>query len=203
MFKPLLTRVLNHLANQNNWAKADLQPFGGKSVRFKIPPTSLTLTILEDGGLAPAGNGVKPDATVALSPTTALRLLAKDETAQALVELDGDTELATALARTLRCLTWEYEEDLSKVIGDVPAHQLAAMGRKTVQEIRRQTWNLAEMLSEYWQEEQPLLSKKRYVMQFIAEVDELRDGTERLSKRIEKLEAKLSSDKIQASTFQQ
>ena len=49
------------------------------------------------------------------------------------------------------------------------------------------------MLSEYWQEEQPMLAKKRHVQRFVSEVDVLRDDTERLAKRIEKLEAKLAS----------
>ncbi len=191
MLKPLLTRVLNHLINQNSWARAQLQPYGGKTVRFDIPPLSATLTILENGGLAMAGESAMPDASISMPAPVALRLLAGDEGAPTLTTLEGDTELAAALARILRGMSWEFEEDLSKVIGDIPAHQLAETGRKVSAEIRSQSLNLAQMLSEYWQEEQPILAKKRHVDSFNREVDGLREDAERLQKRIEKLHEKI------------
>lgn len=191
MLKPLLTRVLNHLINQNSWAKAQLQPYGGKTVRFDIPPLSATLTILENGGLALAGESAMPDASVTMPAPVAFRLLTGDEGASTLTTLEGDTELAAALAKVLRGMSWEFEEDLSKVIGDIPAHQLAQIGRKVTGEIRSQSLNLAQMLSEYWQEEQPMIAKKRHVDTFNREVDGLRGDAERLQKRIEKLHEKI------------
>lgn len=192
MFKPVLTRLLNHLTNQNSWARSQLQPFGGKTVRFNIPPIGATLAILEDGGLALAGDAAVPDAIVTIPFPVALRLLANDEAAATLATLEGDTELATTLAKVLRGMQWEYEEDLSKLIGDAPAHELAELGRKAVAEARKQSFNLAEMLTEYWQEEQPLIAKKRHVEQFIKEVDSLREDAERLAKRLEKLSVKIT-----------
>lgn len=194
MFKPLLTRLLNHLINQNVWAKEQLQPFGGKTVKFTIPPFSAHLTVLEDGGLAMAGESSTADAGITVPPSVALRLLANDDGASSLATLEGDTELAAALAKVLRGMSWEYEEDLSKVIGDIPAHQLAEIGRKASHEIRSQSLNLMQMLVEYWQEEQPMLAKKRHVETFNQEVDTLREDTERLEKRIEKLSEKIKPD---------
>src|SRR4051812_19547006 len=114
MFKPLLTRLLNHLINQNSWARQQLLPYGGKAVRFNILPVSVTLTVLEDGGLAAAGDAAVPDASVTMPPSVALRLLANDDAANTLVTLEGDTELAAALSKVLRGMRWEYEEDLSR-----------------------------------------------------------------------------------------
>jgi ubiquinone biosynthesis protein UbiJ len=194
MFKPLLTRLLNHLINQNLWAKEQLQPFGGKSVNFAIPPFSAHLTVLEDGGLAMAGESSTADASIIVPPSVALRLLANDDAASTLATLEGDTELAATLAKVLRGISWEYEEDLSKVIGDIPAHQLAEFGRKASHEIKGQSLNLMQMLVEYWQEERPMLAKMRHVEAFNQEVDTLREDTERLEKRIEKLSGKIEPD---------
>ena len=199
MIKPVITRLLNHLVNQNSWARAELEPFGGKSVRFNIAPVSAIISILEDGGLALAGDAANAEATISMPLTVALRILANDEAAHTLVEIDGDSELAAALAKVLRCMTWEYEEDLSRVIGDAPAHQAAEFGRKALAEMRRQSLNVAEMFSEYWQEEQPLIAKKRHVAQFVKQVDELRDDSERLAKRIAKFEARLAGGAMQAT----
>ena len=191
MFKQIATQILNHLVCQNAWAREQLLPFAGKSVRFNIVPLTATLIVLEDGGLAMTGEASEPDASVTLPPTVAVRLLASDEAVSTLVTLEGDNELASALSRVLRNMSWEYEEDLSRVIGDIPAHQLAQFGRRVAKESKRQAISLAGMFTEYWQEEQPLIAKKRHVQQFVKDVDTLREDVERLAKYTEKLQAKI------------
>ena len=187
MFKPLLTRVLNHLVTQNQWARGELLPFSGKTVRFNMPPASANLTILEDGGLAIAGESLNADASIHLSPSLALRLFAKDTDAMSQVRVEGDTELAKAMAKVLQNMKWDYEEDLSRVIGDIPAKKISAFTKSTAHEAKQQAVNFAEMATEYWQEESPLIAKKRHVEDFVRKVDVLRDDVERFEKRLEKL----------------
>jgi len=187
MFEPLITRILNHLVNQNDWAREQLLPYSAQVVLFHIPPMRMKVMILEDGGLAAAGEAAMVSATVTLPLPAALRLLAGDANAETLATIDGDTELAVVLSRVLRNMQWEYEEDLSKIIGDAPAHQLAQFGRNAVAEVRKQSLNIADMFAEYWQEERPLIAKKRHISQFMQQVEELRDSVERMEKRIDKL----------------
>lgn len=164
-----------------------MQPFSGKAVRFILPPISATVIVLEDGGLAMAGETAEPEATITIPFSVALRLLADDEAANTLITLEGDTELAATLGKVLRNVQWEYEEDLSQLIGDAAAHQVGKIGRKAASEAKRQTLNVAQMFSEYWQEEQPLIAKKRHVEHFLKEVDALREDVERFEKCLEKL----------------
>lgn len=190
MFKPLLTRILAHLMAQNQWAKPMLMPFGGQSVKFNLMPASATLVILEDGGLALAGESNQPDATVTLTPSTALRLIAKDAGANNMIKIEGNAALAAELAKVLQHISWDVEEDLSHLIGDAPANEVVKFGKKTFAQSRSKFTNLAEMVAEYWQEEQPLIAKKRHVEQFIKAVDQLREDADRLEKRLEKLDSK-------------
>ena len=187
MLKGLSTQLLQHLLAQNAWAAPLLQPFAGKSVRLNVALVSTSLVILENGSLAIAGETNIPDATITISPSLLLRLMTKDESARQQIRIDGDTHLATELAKVFSNVRWDFEDDLSKLVGDVPANKIGAFSRHAVTTVKETTANLAGMLSEYWQEEKPMLAKKRHIEQFNAEVDILRADVERLEKRLNKL----------------
>jgi len=187
MFKALVTHLLQHLITQNSWANALLQPHAGKAVQFNIASIKTNIIILENGGLAVAGETNVADATVSISVSLLLRLITQDEAAKMQIAISGDTHLATELAKVLSNMVWDYEDDLSKLVGDVPAIKLSQLGRETVANIKQSSIQLAEMVSEYWQEEKPLIAKKRHVEQFNADVDKLRADAARLEKRLAKL----------------
>lgn len=186
MFKALSTRLLQHLISQNSWANAILQPYAGKSIQITIPPASTILIILENGSLALAGETNIPDASVIIPPSLLLRLLAKDDAAKLQIRVEGDTHLATELAKVFANMRWDYEDDLSQLVGDVPANKIGQVGRESIQAMKDTSVNLAEMLSEYWQEENPLIAKKRHVEAFNTQVDTLRADVERFEKRLAK-----------------
>jgi ubiquinone biosynthesis protein UbiJ len=186
----LIAEALNHLLRQNPWAADQLRPYAGRTVQLSLSPVSAMLTLVDNGEFVPAMDGAIADASIALTPISALHFLAKRELPRSDLALDGDTELATAVGKVLQRLEWEYEEDLSRLVGDIPAHEIVALGRKMMAEGRRQFWSLAGMFAEYWLEEQPLIAKRRHLEHFAREVDRLRDDSERLAKRLKKLEEK-------------
>ena len=192
MLKPLATRFLQHLTGQNNWSRAHLLPFSGKLVQFEIAFIKTNLLILGDGSLSIAGETTAPEATIHVPPSLALRILAGDEAAKTQIKIEGDAHLATELSKILQLMRWDFEEDLSKIVGDIAANKTVSASKKAFTEARKQTINVAEMVSEFWQEEKPILAKKRHVTQFNAEVDTLKSDVARFEKRLEKLTKKLS-----------
>jgi len=193
MLKEISTHIIQHLLAQNEWAAPLLLPFASQSVQLNFVLFKTSLVILENGSLAIAGETNVPDATITIPPSLLLRLMAKDESAKLQIKLDGDTHLATALAKVLSHMRWDYEDDLSKLTGDVSAYKIGEFTRQTASTVKDTATNLAEMLSEYWQEEKPMLAKKRHVEQFNTEVDTLRADVERLEKRLNKLAKKLNT----------
>ncbi len=187
LFKPVAAQFLQHLTQQNNWSRKHLLPFAGKVVQFNMVVVKTTLLILEDGSLGVAADNAEIDATIHIPPSLALRLMAKDEAAKMLIKIDGDSHLATELGKVLQLIRWDVEEDLSKMIGDIPANKAAASSKKAFAAVKKQSINAAEMLTEYWQEEQPLLAKKWRVEQFISEVDTLTSDVARFHKKLDKL----------------
>jgi ubiquinone biosynthesis protein UbiJ len=113
------------------------------------------------------------------------------------VDMQGDTELAASVGKVLRELSWDVEEDLSRAVGDIPATKIVGLGKQLLRQTKQQSANLAAMLAEYWQEENPLITKRRHLEQFAADVDTLRDATQRLAKRVALLEkSKLEKPKL-------
>ncbi len=199
MFKALSTRFLQHLLTQNSWANALLQPYAGKAVQFDIASIKANIIILEDGGLVMAGETNIADATVCISASLLLRLIAQDEAAKIQIVISGDTHLATEFAKVLSNMRWDYEDDLSKLVGDVSALKISQFGRDAATGIKRNSIQLAEMLSEYWQEEKPLIAKNRLVEKFNTEVDTLRADVARFEKRLTKLTQQQLSPQHQTS----
>ena len=194
MLKALSTRLLQHLISQNSWASNLLKTFAGKSIQINVSFVSTSLVILENGNLAIAGETDIPDATVTIPPSLLLRLLAKDEAANRQINIEGDTHLAAELAKVLSNMRWDYEDDISNLIGDIPANKIGTFARDTANSVKETGINLAEMLSEYWQEEMPLITKKRHVEQFNAEVDTLGSDVARFEKKLAKLTKSIKAD---------
>ncbi len=187
MLKPLITRFLQHITNQNNWSRPYLAPFAGKVVQFDFSLLRANLVILEDGSLSLAGETTTADAVIHLPPSLAMRLMAQDESAKMQIKIDGDTHLAIELSKILQQMRWDIEEDLSHLMGDIAANKLVAGGQKVAQETKKQTVNLAEMLGEYWQEEKLVIAKKWQVEKFVQEVDSLKSDMARFEKKLKKL----------------
>jgi len=52
------------------------------------------------------------------------------------VRIEGDVQLAAEINWMADHLRWDVEEDLARVIGDVPAHTLARVGRSVADAAR-------------------------------------------------------------------
>lgn len=184
---PLLA-ALNHLLRGQPWLRGRLIPFAGRVARLRSVPLDLLIKIGPDGRLAVATGEAQPDVMLEIPPAALLLLAAGDEQARSGVTLSGEAALASALEAVLRDLSWEAEEDLSRVLGDVAARRIAQAGRAWIAGQRRLAGNLAQALAEYVTEEQPLLAERSEAQRWIGEVQALREDVERLEKRVARLE---------------
>ena len=187
MLKPIAARILQHIINQNNWSREHLIPFAGKVLQFDFVLIKPSLIILEDGSLSFAGETIGADAVIHLPPSLTLRLLANDNDAKMQIKIDGDTHLATQVSNVLQKLHWDIEDDMSHLVGDIAASKISKSSHKVLQTVKKQSIDITEMVSEYWQEEIKILAKKHQVERFITDVDVLRSDTARFEKRLQKL----------------
>lgn len=181
----LVAGFINHLLRGASWARDGLKPFAGRTARIEALPFAFALTVVENGEITAAAVSVTPNVTLRLTPGLLVRLAARDENAWREIDMAGDADFASAIHYVARNLRWDVEEDLSRVFGDIAAHRMAETG-KTIRRWGEQAAdNTARSFAEYWTEEQPLIAARRDLDEFGRAVDQLRDDTARLEKRIE------------------
>jgi len=188
------TIFINHVLRQQTWARDALARHAGRSLRLSAPPFGLGLKITQAGEVEalPSGIGAGADAaadvTLSVAATRVPLLFIDPETAMKDVRIEGDAEFAQTLARLAREVRWDVEEDLSRVLGDIPAHQMMRFARAFAAWGREAGKRLAETTTAYLIDEDPTLVRQSAVEQFGREVAELRDTCARLEKRLELLE---------------
>lgn len=164
----------------------------GKAIALNLTGTGLTLFFLPDADGVQVLSRYEGHVDTQLTGTPpGFARLALDRREDALfqgaVKIDGDTAVGQQFQRLLAGTDWDWEEQLSRVTGDIIAHQagrLAAQAGGLLRDIRE---TLAGDCSEYLQEEARLLPTSIEVGYFLDDVDRLRDDTERLQARVERL----------------
>jgi ubiquinone biosynthesis protein UbiJ len=192
MLEALAVPAINRLLRGNTWALERLESHAGKTVLLTSPPFELKLVVADTGEVRTATREAPPDATIAVTPGVLLRLAARDEEAWSAAQVTGDMDFAGAIDYVRRHLSWDFEEDLSYVFGDIGAHRIGRAVRELDRWGRATLLNLGQTLAEYSTHEQPMLASARAIEAFNSEVDEVRDHLSRLEKRIELLSRRLS-----------
>lgn len=130
-----LVLLVNHVVMQEKEAQDRLARKKGNVLHIRWGLFAIDLRITPAGLferiVASADQAVKPDLLVSVaadSPVTIVQSLLAGKPPP--VKIEGDVQLAAELGWLAENLRWDVEEDLSRVLGDIPAHALADAGRK-------------------------------------------------------------------------
>jgi ubiquinone biosynthesis accessory factor UbiJ len=192
---------INHVLAGEPWASAELAKHAGKAIALEMPFGRFAVQITNSGLLEAVRHAdsteisdgeVVPPIRTALVLTISSQALSTlltssgpiRENAFKSVTIAGDADLAQLLGRLAGQLRWEYEEDLSKIIGDAPAHFAVAQGKKIASAGKAAGRDLLENAVEYLSEEKKVLLNQRDFAIHKNQLMELRDSVERLDKRI-------------------
>lgn len=190
-----LESVLNRNIAASSAARALCRRLDGKvlaldveglpaSIYFKARDERMSLDTVHDGA---------PTATLSGAPFALLRLAGPAPEAvlrSRSVHIEGDAEAVQSFSELLKAARPDLEEELSRVVGDVAAHQIGNAARSALGFARRAADTFARNLAEYLQEEGRDLPSRTEAEEFVAGVDALRDAADRLEARIALLEKK-------------
>ena len=188
----VLPPVLNHYLSQEVWARSQLQIHAGKIACIALTLVTLRLKINAQGLLDTAPEELPANVTIRINPADLPLILQDSARAMSYVKLEGDADLAQAISDLAKNMRWDGEHQLSQLFGDIAARRIAQTGKTVFDNTRRAAQKLQENLAEYFLEENPMLIRPTQVTEFGTQVGRIRDDAERLMKRIEKLERRLT-----------
>ncbi len=188
--------LLNQLIALDPAAMQRLAGWHGRVIAIALRGTGLTFYFIPDqqGRLQLLGRYEgEPDCTIEGNPLDLMRASDKEQGSAQLfnghVVISGDTDLAHRFSEVLGKLNIDWEEQLSRYVGDVAAHELARAARDASAQGQQAVDRLQQNISEYLTEEARLLPHPFEVEEWIRGVETTRDDVERLTARIRLLES--------------
>ncbi len=160
-------------------------------IEIKGTEQSLFLFPSNDGFLVLSDFDGEADATISGTVIALTKLgLAKDARDVLFdgeITISGDTRIANQFNRLLKQLNIDWEELLSKAVGDIAAHKIGNVIRDVSCWLQRSSKSVCLDGGEYLQEEARLSPSNAELRQFINKVDEARETADRISARLHNL----------------
>jgi ubiquinone biosynthesis protein UbiJ len=167
----------------------------GRSIGLDLQGLDLQLVMLpgEHGVRLQGGFEGEPDTVLHGTPFGMARLGLGGSTEKTLfsgsVTISGDVETGQAFKEILDAMDIDWEEQLSRLTGDVIAHQLGNATRRMGKTLRHTRNRLTQDTGEYLKEELRVLPSRIEVENFSRDVDTLRMDADRLVARVQRLQA--------------
>ena len=192
----MLEWAINRALGADPEVREFLEEIEGDRIRIVSEPVPGTLDIAVRGQRVmvsrpdgPEGEDAETaDVTIRGSLPALARLLSRrDATDDAMpegVSVSGDLSIARHLRRLARSYRFDWEEVLSRYLGDAGAHEAARGARAAGRWTCGAAGTLSRDLAEYLVEESALVAGTPALVRFCDAVDEVRDDVERLEARI-------------------
>lgn len=192
LFQPIESLLNRNIAGSDR-ARELAARLAGRSLEVRVTPTPLRIRFsVADGAVTvgPGGDG-EPDAVIEGTPLSLASLAGpepEDRIRQGAIRISGDAEAAQSFQKLFRAARPDFEEELSRLVGDAAAHHLANAARGVLGFGRRAAGTFARNLGEYLTEESRDLPARPEVEAWLEQVDRLREGVDRLEARLALLE---------------
>jgi ubiquinone biosynthesis accessory factor UbiJ len=133
-----LVLLVNHVLMQEPEAQARLTRQAGRVLEARWRVFVMRLVATPAGLLDLAPGDAQPDLTLTLTEDSPLQLaqaaLRGDKPP---VRIAGDVQFAAEINWLVDHVRWDLEEDLSRIVGDAPAHAMGGAARRIAQALRQ------------------------------------------------------------------
>ena len=130
--------ALNHVLQQEPEAMARLARQKGQVAHIEMAPIAIKLIATPAGLLDIASLDAKADLTLTVTDPNPLSLLQTTLRGEKpAIQIQGDVQLAAEVNWLVDHVRWDAEEDLSRIIGDAPAHSAMQALRQAGQMLKK------------------------------------------------------------------
>ena len=194
-----LQRLINQLLSYDQDILDEVAGLSGKVIQIELINTAqpvISLIFAEDGIEISADREGRGDVLIRGTPFNLLAYVISSQSGKTNItgdmEITGDVGLAQDFQRLLQRLEIDWEEQLSRLVGDTLARKTNNVVKSGI-DFLLQLKNKAQMdISEYALYEKEVLPDKDEIENFNHSIDVLRDDLERIKQRIKRLENKCS-----------
>jgi len=197
----LAARALNALLRRESWARERLSRHSGKTVRFVLGTTVLGFAIDSEGYTDAADAAIVPDVTLSVDRARFNPVLLFEQARTGagrgaqpfadMMHISGDAGLAQVVADLAAHLRWDAEDDLARLIGDIPALRLATLARTLPGRVRDTMQRLGANAAEYLAHERRVLTPAPALDMWRAGVAGVQSAADSLDARVQRLQARL------------
>ena len=129
---------LNHVLMQEREAMERLVRQKGRVARVQWRNFNMALVVTPAGLLNLAAADAQPDLQLEVTDTNPLALAQSAlRGSKPNLRIEGDVQLAADINWLVDNVAWDVEEDMARIMGDVPAHTLASIGRTVAGAVRQ------------------------------------------------------------------
>ena len=193
-----LETALNHTLSLDPDTQQKLAALNGRSLQLHLrgPEIALAVTV-EDARLKVGPPQDDSQLKVAATPGSLLAMMFRrddDGIAPGKVEIAGDAELARRLEKLASKFAPDFEEAFARTFGDVLGVPLARAVRKGLAHARETASHLTEDTADWLRDEARVALAPGEVEGFLDGVDHLRERSERLESRVQRLVQRLQGN---------
>ncbi len=192
-FGEVLTKAINSAAESNPNLKRCLVELDGKKLGIEVVDLRFTVCLRVSDNIVFFDDSFEQEQLDLLFRGTISEFLkvmaSRDMAPQVLdpIEIVGDIRLAQRLYKILKNIDFDWEEEVAKRVGDVPARQIGNLVRWCSQKIFAEKSPFKKKVRNHLVDEVYILPESSRVEHFLDEVDTLQEDIDRLEKRVDRL----------------
>ncbi|MDX1455306.1 MAG: SCP2 sterol-binding domain-containing protein [Gammaproteobacteria bacterium] len=194
LFTALMQMSIDAALDDNEEARARAEKLDGAVMAIEFTEFDAPLWLRPQGGRIDVLNQWNGGADVTVRGTVPGLLFANlnKERGKGGMRIEGDAATGHDFQQLLMSLDIDWEEKLSRFVGDTAAHRVGQALRGFRDWGRQSTQRAGDNLREYLQEEAEALPRRSEVNEFLGAVDDVRMAVDRLEARQQRLFRKLA-----------
>ncbi len=188
----LLEKLINQFLHYNLHGTRALKPLSEKTLTVKLAelPFPLSFTVNHEKVHVTASES-HYDCCIVTSVSTLIELQKEQQLTQLIrnkkLDIQGDLKVAQRFADIAQTLDIDWQSELAKRIGDIPAYKIGQFGRQLLNKLSFASQQIQADASEWLVHEKRLMITSTELSYFSRDVDAVEQQVSNLSQRIDGL----------------